>query len=342
MPSLAIVGAGCSALAAAHRLSAGGYHVTLFEKDQEVGGRAATRRQAGFIYDHGAQYIKQGSLSSVPLVTERFRTPDLLDIKEPVWTFDAQNQIHEGDPAQNAEPKWSYSSGLAAFPHRMAEGLAIRLECPVAALQYDAHGWTLFDAGGSSLGRFDRVLISIPSPQAVELILQSQVPESLRTAIVSHLSQANYNSLLSVMLGFQPAPAPRPFYALVNTDKAHAISWLAWEHLKSSERVPPGYGLLIAQMSPPYSRSNWNTPPTELYADVLARISKLLDEQLPPPIFSDLQRWRYALPSSQADATSLFATTLPFGLAFCGDAFVGGRVHLALEHGIIAAQQLLL
>jgi len=31
---------------------------------------------------------------------------------------------------------------------------------------------------------------------------------------------------------------------------------------------------------------------------------------------------------------------MPLGLAFCGDAFVGGRVHLALEHGVEVARQL--
>jgi renalase len=32
---------------------------------------------------------------------------------------------------------------------------------------------------------------------------------------------------------------------------------------------------------------------------------------------------------------------LPHGLAFCGDGFVGGRVHLALEDGIRVAHQVI-
>ncbi|MFL5702461.1 MAG: FAD-dependent oxidoreductase, partial [Ktedonobacteraceae bacterium] len=59
-----------------------------------------------------------------------------------------------------------------------------------------------------------------------------------------------------------------------------------------------------------------------------------------PPIFTDVQPWRYALPATKADAQALNALTLPTGLAFCGDAFVGGRVHLALEHGEEVARQL--
>ena len=43
----------------------------------------------------------------------------------------------------------------------------------------------------------------------------------------------------------------------------------------------------------------------------------------------------------KADAQLLNALTLPLGLAFCGDAFVGGRVHLALENGVAVARQLI-
>ena len=133
----------------------------------------------------------------------------------------------------------------------------------------------------------------------------------------------------------------RPYYALVNTDKAHAISWLAREHEKASERVPEGAGMLIAQMAPQYSHNNWHMPDTEIISDVADRITTLLEELLDKPFFSDIYRWKYALPTEKADAEQLNALTMPIGLAFCGDAFVGGRVHLALEHGVNVARQLI-
>jgi hypothetical protein len=136
-------------------------------------------------------------------------------------------------------------------------------------------------------------------------------------------------------------PQIRPYYALVNTDKGHAISWLAWEHEKAPERVPEGAGLLIAQMAPQYSQDNWHKPDAELIDDVANRIAVLLDEPLNKPFFSDLYHWRYALPAEKADSGKLNALAMPLGIAFCGDAFVGGRVHLALEHGVEVARQLI-
>lgn len=338
---IAIIGAGISGLAAAHTLQDVGHRVTLFEQSDGVGGRATTRRRDGFIYDHGAQYIKRGNPESVAFITERFRSPDLIDISKPVWIFNGAGHIQEGDPVQNAEPKWCYRSGLVTLAQRMAEGLDIRLETSIARIQEDMTGWTLFDTSGQTASGFAQVLISIPATQAAALVQASQLHDDLRFPICSLLQQARYNPLISVMLGYRPQTAPRPYYALVNTDRAHAISWLAWEHEKSAERVPPGCGLLLAQMAPQYSQDHQQTPDTDLIRDVAGLVAALIDEPLPTPFFTDIQRWPYALPSTRTDAGKINAIALPHGLAFCGDAFVGGRVHLALEHGIMVAQQLL-
>ncbi len=341
MPSVAIIGAGCSGLAAAHELRDAGYAVTIFEQSQGVGGRAATRKQQGFTYDYGAQYIKSGSPVSVSLVTERFRLPDLIDIAKPVWIFDQQGHIQMGDPVQNAEPKWNYRSGLNALAKRMSQGLDIQLRMRVEYLRQNRTGWTLFDESGHQLGEFERVLISIPASQAAELIKASQIADALQEDISILLLEATYNPLISVILGYRPMPQVRPYYALVNTDKAHAISWLAWEHEKAPERVPEGAGLLIAQMAPQYSQDNWQKETPEIMSDVANRVSLFLDESLGSPIFTGIYRWRYALPAVRADAGQLNGITMPVGLAFCGDAFVGGRVHLALEHGVEVARQLI-
>src|SRR5260370_13373812 len=144
MPSIAIIGAGCSGLAAAHELRDAGYVVTVFEKNHRVGGRAATRKRQGFIYDHGAQYIKGDSPVSDALITGRFRLPDLADIAKPVWTFDRQRHIQEGDPLQNAQPKWTYRSALNALTKRMAQRLNIRAQSHISSLRYYVTGRSLY------------------------------------------------------------------------------------------------------------------------------------------------------------------------------------------------------
>jgi predicted NAD/FAD-dependent oxidoreductase len=339
MTTCAIIGAGMSGLAAAHTLQDAGNTVTIFEQTGDVGGRATTQQREGYIYDSGAQYIKPGPVSTL-FVTERFASPDLVDIPKPVWAFDQHGHIQEGDPLQNAEAKWSYRSGLIALARRMVEGLHVHLDTPIARVQYTARGWQLFSQANQPFGPFDRLLITIPAPQAADLIAVSILPDSLQEFIVDLLRAARYNPIISVMLGYAPAPRERPCYALVNTDKAHPISWLAWEHEKSPDRVPPGAGLLIAQMAPAYSRQHHDTADEEVIHDTISHVVDLLREPLPAPVFTAIQRWPLALPSQKANADALNALTLPLDLAFCGDSFTGGRVHLALEHGVNVAKQL--
>jgi renalase len=340
MASIAIIGAGVSGLAAAHTLQEHGHRVTLFEKSGDVGGRAATKARAGFIYDDGAQYIKGGSPLSSAWITQRFYVDDLIDIQKPVWIFDRNGRIQEGDPAQNADAKWTYRYGLATFASQMAAGLDIHFGAEITHIQQEGRDWSLFGSDERSLDSYDGIVIAIPAPQAVEVIEASSLAQDLRDFMIEKLGQAVYNPLISVALGFRVRPQPRPYYALVNTDKAHAISWLAWEHEKAAERVHNNAGLLIAQMAPQYSREHWETQSDELLRDVAARVSALLNESLTEPAFTDITRWQYALPSAKADAHALNEATVPAGLAFCGDAFTGGRVHLALEHGIEVAEQL--
>lgn len=338
MPSVAIIGAGMSGLAAAHTFLDAGYTVTLFEKSHRVGGRAATRKRSGFIYDHGAQYVKEGTPTSLALITKRFHTPDLIDIQKPVWTFDQAGHIQAGDSSQNQEQKLNYRSGLNTLAQKMAEGLSIHLETLVTHVQQDQQGWQLFTTR-DTFGPFDALLMTIPGPQALALIQASTLGPSFQQAIVEQLQAASYNQLISVMLGYQVRPQPRPYYALVNIDKQHAISWLAWEHEKASERVPAGAGLLIAQMAPAYSAEHFSTPDAAVLTDVAQRVATLIQETGVQPSFTDIQRWRYALPAQKADAQALNTLTFPQHLAFSGDSFVGGRLHLALEHGITVSQQ---
>lgn len=340
MKSIAIIGAGCSGLAAALILRDAGNAVTVFERSNGVGGRAATRRRQGFTYDHGAQYIKGGSAVSSAWITGRFRAADLVDIAKPVWVFNQQGYVLEGDPLQNREPKWTYRSGLDTLARGMARGLDIRLRTRIGHLRRITTGWSLFDGLGHPVGEFECVLIAIPANQALALIAASQLPKAEREGMCAHLRKASYRPLISVMLGYRPAPRTHPYYALVNADKAHALSWLAWEHEKAPERVPAQAGLLIAQMAPYYSRQWWQAPSDEIIRDVAKRVATLLDESLPSPCFTDLCHWRYALPAEMADVEQLNAIALPLGLAFCGDAYVGGRVHLALEHGVAVARQI--
>ena len=101
---VAIVGAGMAGLAAARALQAQqAWEITVYEKSRGFGGRVASRRRDGYIFDHGAQVIKGPSPKVLTLLTEQLDASGLRQLDLPTWTFDGSGTISEGDSAQNAE-----------------------------------------------------------------------------------------------------------------------------------------------------------------------------------------------------------------------------------------------
>lgn len=342
-PSLAVVGAGAAGLAAAWALRDTA-SVTVFEKSRGVAGRTATRRHttpAGmWTYDHGAQYVKTPKGPAHRLVHDVLPTDGLVDIGRPVWTFDAAGHIAPGDEEREGEGKWTYRSGVSRLGKRLAEaaGATLRTETAVRRLDRTDAGWTVHTAAGPA-GPFDAVLLTPPAPQSADLVQASALDADLKALLVDGLRRAVYRKVYALVLAYeQPILRSREFYALVNTDGAHPVSWVAFEEDKPGH-VPHG-SLVVAHMAAPWTRDHYAEPLDALVAAVQPLLSDLFGTALPAPAWTDRQRWRYALPDAAADADAL-ALGADTGLFFAGDFMAGkGRVHLALESGLDAADRI--
>ena len=344
-PTLAIVGAGVAGLAAAWALRDTEIAVTVFEKSRGLGGRAATRRHDGpggkWTYDHGAQYVKTpAGHAAQRLVQEALPTDDLVAIEGPVWTFDGSGQVAPGDPGHNADGKWTYGTGISRLGKLLVDAATadVRTETTVQRLERAPQGWMLHAADGA-FGPFDGVLLTAPAPQSADLLHASALDADLRALLVDGLRRATYRKIFSLVLAYDtPVPRPGDCYALVNTDGQHPVSWLAFEEDKAGH-VPAG-SLLIAQMAAGWTRAHYSDDRAALTDAVRPLLGDLLGTSLGPPAWADRQRWRYALPDAAADGEAL-ALGPEAGLFFAGDFMAGqGRVHLALESGLAAADRI--
>jgi renalase len=336
---LAIIGAGLTGLTAARtlRLTRPAWDVVIFEKSRGLGGRAATRRRDQCAFDHGAQLFKLPSAALERLVREELPSAELTTIAPPVWTFDAAGQVSPGDHEQNAERRYTYRDGISRLGRLLGEQLDVRRETRVAAVHATStqHAgrmrWTLTADHGVDLGSFDAVVFTAPAPQTADLLRASALDPALAEPLLAELARASYRRCLSVTLAVAQ-PLNRPYYALINTDRAHPVSWLALEHVKAPERCPPGQSLITVQYAPGFSAEQWDTPLETLGAQAVTHAAALLGADLGAPLWSDRQGWRYALPAGRADFETLNRTGS--GLYFAGDFTAGqGRVHLAIEQG---------
>ncbi|WP_254763340.1 NAD(P)/FAD-dependent oxidoreductase [Natrinema marinum] len=339
MIRIGIVGAGAAAAAAAHTLANASIEVdsTVLEKSRGLCGRAATRRREDAIYEYGANYLKSDDERVVELVTDTLETEGLVEISDPVWTFDADGTVTEGDDRD--DHKWTYRQGLTQVAKRLFARTdatvhrETRAETVIRGGGGDDETWQLEDADGKRWGPFDAVLLNPPAPQTAELVRSADWESPVREPLADAAEAVPYRTIWTGVFHY-PFELERPYYALVNADKDHDVGWVSREECKPGH-VPDGESLLIVQASPEWSADRYDEPPAanlERLADMTARL--LGDDRLREPDWTDHQGWRYALPDDGV-ATEPLDRAEREGLYCLGDWVAGeGRLHAALCNGL--------
>lgn len=337
---IAVVGAGLSGLAAALRLGEAGFAVEVFEKSRGVSGRAASRTHEGCRYDIGANYFKVESNEVARLVFQRLPTEGLCRIVGDVLAFDGAGDILPRETSRGNASRWTYREGISSLGKRIAAAgsFAVKPRALATRLGRTGETWRIeTDDGGEGAG-FAAVLLTPPAPQTAALLQGSDLPEPQRADLVSELERATYISQFSVALNYPGEHSlPGQAYALINADRRHDLAWVGHENRKPG-RVPPGESLFVVQLSPEWTRRNYEMAPEAVAARASDALRRLAVPSLPEPRWSDVQRWRYALPDGAAETTAMAAAAAS-GLFFAGDCLVGrGRVGGAIETGLAAAE----
>ena len=348
MTRIGIVGAGAGAAAATFAIeeTIDDASVTVFEKSRGVCGRAATRRRGDVVYDYGANYVKSEDDRVVELLTDRLSTDGLVDVDEPVWTFDRDGTVSEGRDAD--EHKWTYREGLTQIAKRLFARTdatvhrETRIERPTHERTAAGESlWHLADNAGETWGPFDVCCLNPPAPQTAALLRAADWEAEIRDSLVSAIEEIPFRTVWTGILHY-PFELEKPYYALVNTDKEHAIGWVSREECKPGH-VPDGESLLIVQAAHEWSVEHYDAEPASTLDDLAAMTAELLDDdRLAEPDWTDHQGWRFALPEGGVPEESLRAAE-DGGLYCLGDWVAGeGRVHAALRNGLDVGERIAL
>ncbi|WP_101295015.1 NAD(P)/FAD-dependent oxidoreductase [Halegenticoccus soli] len=337
--SVGIVGAGAAGVGAAYALRDADADVAVLEASRGVGGRAATRRKRGCRYDHGANYVKGGGRTAE--LVRSLGADGLVDVEEPVWTFDVDGTISEGDPDRRDDHKWTWTGGIAQLAERLLDrtDATVEREVRIEALERAADGWWTIAADGSERGPFDALVLTPPAPQVAGLLAETKWQSPHLPALREAVGAVPYRPIRTVVLHY-PFELDRPYYALVNADREHEVGWVAREECKEGH-VPAGECLLVVQMAPEWSAAHDDDPPDEAAATAADAVAELLGEnRLRDPDWVDDRAWRYALPDDGADR-EVVRRGEEDGLFFAGDWVAGeGRVHEALWSGVEAGERI--
>jgi len=333
--TVAVVGAGAAGAAAAYALRDTPVDVTVFEKSGGVCGRAATRRANDCTYEYGANYLKSDDERVNELVTEELPTEGLVDVTGPVWTFDDDGEVSEGDDTD--DHMWTYESGLTQLAKRLfaATDASVHQHTQVETLERDDEMWRVVDDEGDDRGTFDALVLTPPAPQTADLLGQAAWEHGDCRDLRKSIAQVPFRTILSVVLHY-PLELDVPYYALVNDGEGegHEVGWIAREECKPGH-VPDGESLLLVQMAPDWSAEYYHEPAPSIVDAAADKTAALLDdERLGNPDWTDHQHWRYALPNGGPAVGSLDDAT-EHDLFFAGDWVAGdARLHAAVRSGL--------
>ena len=322
------VGAGSATAAATFALRDTDVDVTVLEKSGGVCGRAATRRHGDLTYDYGANYLKSDD-EVKRLVTETLDTDGLIEIEEPIYTFDESGEVSPGRKKQTT--RWSYRQGMTQIAKRLfsRSDATVHRRTRVEAIDRESDGWRLTDSDGETWGGFDYLALNPPAPQTAELL---EGVDDL-SHVFDAVRDVEYRAIWTAVLRY-PFELDVPYYALVNTDKKHEVGWISREECKPGH-VPDGESLLVVQASPEWSSRHFGRDPERNTEELARHTAKLVDdERLTQPIWFDHQGWRYALPDNEAD-TEVLRAAEKHGVYLLGDWVAGeGRVQAAISNGL--------
>jgi renalase len=341
MTDIGIVGAGAAAAAAAFVLDEGlpDADLTVLEKSGGLCGRAATRRHEDLTYDYGANYAKAADERVTNLLTERLDDTGLVDISEPVYTFDKDGDVSPG--RESDEAKWSYEQGLTQIAKRLfaRTDAEVQRRTRVEGLSRRDGRWTLEADDGETWGPFDAVLLNPPAPQTADLLRTADWDDPARERLLAAVDDVAFRTIWTAVLRY-PFELDVPYYGLVNTDKKHPVGWISREECKAGH-VPDGDTLLVVQANEAWSVENYDADPKANVAELAGYAAEVVgDERLADPVWSDHQGWRYALTEGEVEKEPVDAAKRA-GLYCAGDWVAGdARVHAALADGLAVGEEM--
>ena len=298
---IAVIGAGISGLTAARGLVDAGHRVTIFEKSGGTGGRLSTRRTDFGSFDHGAQYVTAKSTLFQDHL-ERWTNEGAVD----QWRPNGKTGAH----------KWYVGRpGMSSLVKPMTKGLEIRKRTRICEISRHKDQIICGDETGATES-FTRVIVSIPSPQALDLL-------GAVDPVFNRLSEVTYLPCWTAMFAFQEPIESLPDY--YRGEHNQSVSWFA---RNTSKPDRSGSETFLVQAGGNWSEDHLEDPKE----DILLEMKKELEAKAGAPLtpdYSAIHRWRYALVTKALGQDYLASSDAR--IFAIGDGLLGGRVEAAFE-----------
>lgn len=306
-------------LTAARELQQNGWNVTILDKGRGVGGRMATRRLSDARADHGAQYFTARTAEFRQFIAE---LTDAGIVRE--WALQETTM----SPISFHHPRFIGMEGMSGIAKYMAQPLNVRTGERAVHISGDENGCIVVTESGQTY-QADKLILTIPAPQALTLLSDSEVLSPSEKAVFDAIEYAPCLAVMVLLNGSSTIPSP----GIVKFDLG-PVAWVADNFQKGiSDKTS-----ITIHASAAYSKEHMEDDLNAAGQHLIA----LLGEWIPKDRIESFQvhRWRYSL-AEKWYPNPYFICTSPFTLLMGGDGFGQANVEGAFQSGLQMARVLI-
>ncbi len=343
---IAIFGCGLSSLSFLHSFSPKDrVSIRIFEKNSQISSRASTFKISDNFIDIGANYLCTEDKQILELINEKLDSSELTEIEKWVFPFDKTNFIDfnvEKAKKHNILTKFNYKSGIGHLSDILLKNTKIsdfqiiydkkitRIH-EILEKKYEIFSYE------ENLGEFDMIIFAIPTPNALKILMNSlflsENPGFFNEISFLRLSHQYYTifSLVIGLKGFEDLG----FYALINSDRKHAISWLSVENEKKGHIKQKDLMVFIVQAADWFIKEMIHKKNDEIIEEIKKEFFKILPNFSEKKVEFQLgKKWKYALPKKKIEG-EIVENLKVKRIFMIGDGVIGkGRIDGSMRSGI--------
>ena len=229
--NIAVIGAGLAGTTIASKMNKK-FDVKVFEKSRRVGGRMSTRKEAPFIFDHGAQFFKIKTSDFKNYLSELFSQQIIQPWNFRLAYFDGLN-LSKIKFIKDKDKFYVGVPNMDTIIKHLSKNCNVILNTKIERIIKEKDKWNLYDQNKKSYGTYDWVVLSLPARQSLELITE-------KISFYPLIEEIQMKGCFSLMVGMSESLNLDYDAALIENED---IAWIAVNNSKPSRMN--NYCLLI-------------------------------------------------------------------------------------------------
>lgn len=332
---IGIIGAGISGLTAGEKLAKAGHDVTVIEKNRALGGRLATFKKDGEIFDYGVSSVISSEPAFKSFMDELEEKQILKQWSRDFALFDG-TQLHEINPNRPPNSYHVSEQGINSIATYLSRWVDVKSKEKAGGLTHigadrgKKRSW-MINLTSISVFECDAVILAAPAPEAYG-VLQTAQDETPTRRIIRHIDEVQYDPCFSLMATY--ANEDVPSWKGIECED-HTLRWIGNE---SSKLAEPTKTSMVIRSSPGFARKHALTDREEVTRLLLERASEISDSWLINPQWTKLHHWKYYEARNPLNDYFMELEMEEAPLALVGDYMRGNSIQSAYLSGYHLAE----